>query len=231
MSALKQEFYTPQQYLEMERKAEYKSEYINGCILPLHRSEDSGSQGVQAMAGASYEHNLITLNVGGTLHHQLKGRPCFAATSDLRVQISEAKSYTYPDVAVVCGEPQFADEHLDTLLNPTVLLEVLSPSTQSYDRNEKAEYYRRLASVSEYVLIAQDRMQVEYYARRDEGWLFTERNAPDDVLRLPSIGCELTLRDIYDKVQFPEQPHSRAPLPPGAWPPQNNGTIKSEEDA
>lgn len=217
MSALKQELHTPQQYLEMERRAERKSEYINGCIY--------------AMSGASREHNLITVNLTREISARLRGQPCEVYTNDMRVQVSETGLYTYPDVVVVCGEPQFEDAHFDTLLNPTVLIEVLSPSTASYDHNEKAAHYHRLASLRDYVMIAQNRMRVEHHTRRDEGWLFTERDAPDDVLHLASIGCDLTLRDIYEKVQFPEQPAGRAPLPPGAPLPQSNGTIPLEEDA
>jgi Uma2 family endonuclease len=184
-------WHTPEQYLALERKAEVKSEYINGWIY--------------AMAGASREHNLISANILAELHVQLRSRPCETYSSDMRVKVSATRLYTYPDVVVVCGEPRFEDEHVDTLLNPTVLIEVLSPSTEAYDRGDKFAHYRRLESLQEYVLIAQERMRVEHYARQGEQWLLTEFSQPDEQLPLASIGCEIPLREIYARVEFPGQ--------------------------
>jgi Uma2 family endonuclease len=191
MSSLAKTYYTPEQYLALERAAEYKSEYINGEIY--------------AMSGASREHNLITGNVLSALHAQLRGRPCEIYASDMRVKVSPTGMYTYPDVVAVCGEPRFEDDQVDTLLNPTAILEVLSPSTEAYDRGEKFAHYRRLETLSEYVLVSQDKARVEHYIRdgvRSNQWVLTETSGLDGVLELASIGCELALRDVYDKVNL-----------------------------
>ena len=133
----------------------------------------------------------------------MKGRPCEVYPSDMRVRVSPTGLYTYPDVTVVCEEAQFDDENADTLLNPTVIVEVLSPSTAGYDRGGKFEQYRKLESVQEYVVIAQDRVHVEQHARQAEGqWLLSETDSVDDVITLPSIGCRLAVADLYEKVEF-----------------------------
>jgi Uma2 family endonuclease len=182
--------YTPQQYLALERKAEYKSEYYNGFI--------------SAMAGASRQHNRIVLNLGGETSSQLKGRRCEAFVSDMRVLISRTGLYTYPDVVVVCGKPQFEDGELDILLNPTMIAEVLSPTTESYDRGKKFGHYRQLESLREYVLIAQDQVLVERFTRQGDDWVLTALSSLDDILRLASIGCEVPLREIYARVWPPQ---------------------------
>jgi Uma2 family endonuclease len=187
---------TPEQYLEQERKATYKSEYINGCIY--------------AMAGATRAHILITGNVSGELRSQLKGRPCESYASDMRIQVAPTGLYTYPDVAAVCGEIRFEDTHNDTLLNPTVIIEVLSPSTEAYDRGDKFAHYRRLESLREYVLVAQDKCRVERYARQGAEWTLTEISDLNGSLRLNSIDCNIALREIYDKVEFPAAPAREA---------------------
>lgn len=193
MTALKQLLYTPEQYLAMERQASYKSEYING--------------GIFAMAGASREHNQIAFNIAGELHGQLKNRPCLAYVNDMRVKVNATGSYTYPDVAALCGEPQFEDERMDTLLNPSAIIEILSPSTEAYDRGDKFAHYRRLPSLVEYVLIAQDKVRVEHYIRQDRRWVLTELDRLEDRLSLVSIGCEIALREIYAKVDLPMVKH------------------------
>ena len=180
---------TPEQYLALERKAAFKSEYLNGQII--------------AMAGASRPHNLVAGNLHAEIRAQLRDRPCESYVGDMRVYIPPTGLYTYPDVVAVCGEPQFQDGELDTLLNPTVIVEVLSPSTEAYDRGLKFAHYRRLASLREYVLVAQDRVLVERYTRRGDEWLLTEWSRPDDILRLASIDCDVALREIYAKVPFP----------------------------
>jgi Uma2 family endonuclease len=178
---------TPEEYLGLERSAVSKSEVFNGEMF--------------AMAGATEEHVLIVVNVAGELRAQLKGRPCRAYPADMRVKVSETGLYTYPDVVVVSGEPQFDDDHRDTLLNPTVIIEVLSPSTEAFDRGEKFAHYQRLESLCEYVLIAQNRHRVEQYVRQQEGqWLFSEVRGPGETVHLPSIGCDLALSEVYDKV-------------------------------
>jgi Uma2 family endonuclease len=157
-----------------------------------------------AMGGASREHNIITLNVGSGLHGQLSHRSCEVYQADMRVRVSPSGLYTYPDIAVVCGEPQFEDAELDTLLNPSVLLEVLSESTEDYDRGTKFEHYRQIQSLTDYVLIAQKKPHVEHFHRQPDGrWILWETNSLDDELDLPSIGCQLKLADIYAKVTFP----------------------------
>lgn len=185
-----QAIFTPEEYLARERKALDKSEYRNGQIY--------------TMPGASRKHNLITGNTLAELHVQLRNRVCEVYPSDMRVKVSPTGTYTYPDVVVVCEEPQFEDTHFDTLLNPTVLIEVLSPSTAAYDRGEKFASYQELDSLCEYVLISQDRVRVEYYLRQEQTWDLTEFHSLLDVFRLVSIACELSLQAIYAKVQFSE---------------------------
>ena len=182
---------TPEEYLVRERKALTKSEYRDGQI--------------HAMPGASREHNLIAVNVTGEFYIQLRTRSCEVYPSDMRVKVSAAGLYTYPDVIVVCDEPRFDDTHFDTLLNPTVLIEVLSPSTAAYDRGEKFASYQKLDSLREYVLISQDRVCVAHYLRQEQDWDLTEFRSLDDVFSLVSIGCALSLQAIYAKVQFSQE--------------------------
>lgn len=190
-------YLTPAEYLVLERKATTKSEYLNGRVY--------------AMVGASREHNLIAVNMASELHGQLRERPCETYINDMRVKIAPAGLYTYPDVVVVCEKPRFEDADLDTLLNPTVLIEVLSPSTEAYDRGEKFAHYRQLESLREYLLVAQNRVCVERYFRQGAQWLLTEFSALDDEIDLVSISCQLSLRAIYAKVEFPasEVPRSQ----------------------
>ena len=180
---------TPKEYLALERKATIKSEYRDGRMHP--------------MSGSNRAHNLICLNIGGELRTQLKKRACEVYTNDMRVKVGATGLYTYPDVLVVCEEPRFEDATVDTLLNPTALFEVLSPSTEAYDRGAKFGYYRQLDSMQEYTFVSQDFMRVEHYLRHREQWILTEFSSPDDVVRLTSIDCELPLREIYAKAEFP----------------------------
>jgi Uma2 family endonuclease len=183
---------TPEEYLAVERQNEYKSEYMDGEMV--------------AMVGASRRHNIITFNVAGELHRQLEGRPCEGYANDMRVRIVSRReyAYTYPDVVVVCGEPQFEDGHLDTLLNPTVLIEVLSESTEKYDRGKKFSFYRTIESLAEYVLVAQDEFRVEEYVRQPDGrWLLSDYRSLDAVVELASIQCTLALREVYAKIVLP----------------------------
>ena len=181
-------YLTSAEYLALERKATTKSEYLNGRVY--------------AMVGASREHNLIAVNMASELHGQLRERPCETYINDMRVKVAPAGLYTYPDVVVVCENPRFEDDDLDTLLNPTVLIEILSPSTEAYDRGEKFAYYRQLESLREYLLVAQNRVCVERYFRQGAQWLLTEFSALDDEIDLVSISCQLSLRAIYAKVEF-----------------------------
>src|SRR5438270_9398553 len=178
---------TPEEYLAVERRAEYKSEYIDGEMV--------------AMTGASRRHNLIATNITREIGQQLKGRPCEGYASDMRVRVPSTRLYTYPDVVVVCGEPRFEDDYVDTLLNPTLLVEVLSESTELYDRGKKFGFYRMIESLAEYLLVAQDECRVEQYVKQPDGrWLLSDYRSPEDVVELGSIQCKLALSEVYDKV-------------------------------
>lgn len=190
MTSQPKTYLTPEEYLAFERKAAYKNEYIDGEIV--------------AMTGASRMHNLVTVNLGREISQQLKGRTCEAYVSDMRVRIPSKRMYTYPDVVVVCDEPQFEDDHLDTLLNPTVLIEVLSKSTERYDRFKKFAFYRTIESLAEYVLVAQHEYRIEQYTKQPDGrWLLSDHRSPEGVVELNSIQCTLALREVYDKVSLP----------------------------
>ena len=180
--------FDPEEYLVMEREADFKSEYRNGQIV--------------AVPGASRQHNFIAINISSGLHIQLLERACEGYTNVMRVKVSDSGLYTYPDVVVVCDEPRFDDNHFDTLLNPTVLVEVLSPSTENYDRNDKFLSYQTLESLQEYILVSQNGVHVEQYIRQDGKWILREFCSLDDVLQIASIECELALRAIYAKVKF-----------------------------
>lgn len=191
MSSQPQSYFTVEEYLALERRASYRSEYLGGEIF--------------AMAGASRKRNLISLNIGGSLNAQLAERDYEVYVSDMRLRVAATGLLTYPDVTVVCGEPQFNDAEADTLLNPTLLVEVLSKSTKRFDRGEKFEPYRTIASLSEYLLIAQEKVYVEQYVRqRDASWLLRVFSQRADTVQLPSINCELALAAVYNKVKFGE---------------------------
>ena len=191
MSVQLKPFLSPQEYLAMERQAETKSEYYAGEVF--------------AMAGASRRHVRIMVNTILSLAAQLKERQCEVFTSDLRVKVSATGLYTYPDVVVVCGKPRFDDDQEDTLLNPTVIVEVLSKSTEAYDRGEKFAMYRALESMTDYLLIAQDIARLEHYARQPDGsWRFLESAGLDAIAVIESIQCQLSLADVYDKVDLAE---------------------------
>jgi Uma2 family endonuclease len=189
MSQQVKSYVSPEEYLRLERQAEYKSEYLNGEIF--------------AMSGASHKHNLVAGNIFGELRQQLKGRQCEAYMSDMRVKVTATGLYTYPDVIVVCGEPKFEDEYVDTLLNPSLLVEVLSQSTERYDRIAKSSYYRTLESLTEHLLVAQDEVRLEQYVKQANGqWLLFEYESLDQIVDLNSISCSLALGDVYDKVSL-----------------------------
>jgi Uma2 family endonuclease len=178
--------FTSQQYLSLERSAEIRSEFDDGVI--------------EAMSGASRKHNLITMNLAGELREQLKGRPCEVYAGDMRVAVESGKRFLYPDLVVVCGEPEFLDSEFDTLLNPVMIVEVLSPSTELRDRGRKFEWYRRLPSFREYVLVDQERVFVERFTRRNDDWVLSPLDRVDDTLRLESIQCEVPLEEVYARV-------------------------------
>jgi Uma2 family endonuclease len=183
---------TEAEYLEFERASELKHEYIDGEVL--------------AITGASESHNLICASVLFQLYGQLRGRLCKVYPGDMRVRVGTAGLYTYPDISVVCEEPQFADAEFDTLLNPILLIEVLSPSTEGYDRGVKFQHYRELASLQEYLLISQDSPLIERYLRQENGiWQLTDAKGLDASLELSSIGCTLALGEVYEQVNFDTQ--------------------------
>jgi Uma2 family endonuclease len=185
-------FITPEEYLRMERASEERHEYFRGEVF--------------AMSGASREHNLISANTNRHIGAQLDERPCELYQSDMRVKVSPTGLYTYPDIVISCGTPEFEDRELDTLLNPTVIIEVLSGSTEKYDRGKKFKHYRNISTLKEYLLIAQDTIHVEQFANQSGQWIYTDANSLDDVLTLSSIECTLALSSIYKKVTFkPEQ--------------------------
>jgi len=177
-------------WLANERAAiEGRSEYIDGEVF--------------AMTGAREQHNLIVTNLIGELHPQLKGRPCRVYANDMKVRICTANAGTYPDLVALCGEHEFLDERRDLLLNPSLIVEVLSNSTEAYDRGDKFAIYRRIPSLTEYLLISQYRLAVELFSRgADDRWTLSEFTALDATVTLASVGCTLTLAQIYDKVDL-----------------------------
>lgn len=180
---------TPQEYLIRERQASIKSEFYQGKIF--------------AMGGGSANHSLIAANFVGEARNSLKGRPCAVFTSDLRVQVQSTGLYTYPDATIVCGELLFDDDHRDTLLNPTVIVEVLSDSTEKCDRGKKSNHYRQIASLKELILIAQDRSHVERFTRQANGdWLFHEQKELTADFELKSLGISIAISELYRGVKF-----------------------------
>lgn len=177
---------SPEEYLALERKAEFKSEYMDGVVY--------------AFAGGSRRHNLIVANTIISLGGQLKGRPCKVYPSDLKVRVPKSKAFFYPDVSVVCGDDEFADDEQDVILNPTLIVEVASESTAAFDRGKKFLSYQQIDSLKEYLLISQDETLVEAYARQgNDTWLYTKMTGLEGRLSLSSIECELALTDVYDK--------------------------------
>ncbi len=180
-------YISEEEYLEQERASETKNEYFDGEIF--------------AMAGASRRHNLIVANVIISLGSQLKNKPCRVYPSDMRLKIKKTGLNTYPDVMVVCDKEEFTDEKQDTLLNPDVIIEVLSDSTEKYDRGEKFRQYRQVESLKEYVLISQDNRGMEKYFRDKNGqWVFTEADKKNPFIDLEPLGCILEISEVYDKV-------------------------------
>ena len=192
MSTQPKTFVTPEEYLAAEREAETKSEYFDGEVF--------------LMSGASREHNLIVTNLVRELSLQFRGKPCEVYPNDMRVHIPATGLFTYPDVIVVCGKPLLKEDgHLDTLLNPTLIVEVLSPSTASYDRGQKFEHYRSLDSFQEYLLVEQHECKLARYTRQpDDSWVLKDFRGAGTRVELTSVGCVLKLVDVYDKVTFPE---------------------------
>jgi Uma2 family endonuclease len=196
MSAVPKKSYTLDEYLALERVAPYKSEYYHGQIF--------------AMSGGSPRHNTISGNTFAGLRGRLRGTPCRPYNSDQRIRIPANGLSTYPDVSVVCGELQLDTQDRDAIVNPRVILEVISQSTERYDRGKKFDLYRQLDALREYILISQEEPQVECFARRDDGnWLLTVFKRVETELRFTTLDCVLPLSEIYEDVEFgPEESSS-----------------------
>lgn len=186
---------SPDEYLRREREAPERSEYVNGEIY--------------SMGGASRAHNLVAGNCFAELRARLGSRSCETYVSDMRVRVSETGLYTYPDLVVACEPPRWDDSHFDTLPNPILILEVLSECTERYDRGEKFAHYRRLPSLREYLLVAQDRYRVEHFARDGESWVLTEFSGLGAEVPLPALQCTLPLSVIYERVTVDDTPPLR----------------------
>jgi Uma2 family endonuclease len=191
MNALPRRYFTPEEYLELELKAEYKSQYVAGEIF--------------AMAGAEPAHIELTDNLTWIFRNLFEGRPCRTYSNELRVRVKPGDLWTYPDLTLVCGKPNFdlSAGRPTSLLNPQVIFEILSPSTEAFDRGDKFARYRLLDSLTDYVLVSADRMRIEHFVRQPNNqWLLTEYNKPEHCLPLASVDCELPLAKIYDRVNL-----------------------------
>jgi Uma2 family endonuclease len=188
MSAQPQLRLTPDEYLELDRASEFRNEYYNGLMYP--------------MSGGTHAHAIIAGNLASALR-TAKGTSCIVTQSDLRVRVSPTGLYTYPGVVVVCGEPQYHDGRKDTLANPTLVAEVLSPSSEAYDRGFKSAQYRTLDTLREYVLVSQTEPRVETFRRLPTGdWLLSESTGLESTCAFESLSCSVPLKDIYAQVSF-----------------------------
>ena len=181
---------TEEQYLAIDRAAEFRSEFLDGEMI--------------AMSGGSMRHADLQANLIGELFAALRGSDCRVYSSDFRVRVSKTRMYAYPDVSVVCGRPVLADERQDILLNPVVIFEILSPSTEKYDRGVKFQHYRTIDSLKGYILVAQDAVRVEHYTRCDDNtWTLRDHQTLQEELKIASIGVSLPLSRIYDRIELP----------------------------
>ena len=190
-----QAYFTPEEYITLERKAipdaeTVRSEYMNDKII--------------GRSSSNWAHNLITGNIVAGLYTRLGNSGSFIFANEMRVSIPSVNSYFYPDVGVVCEKPRFEDDVFDTLLNPIVIVEVLSPSTEAYDRGDKFAHYRQLTSLQEYILVSPDKVRVDHYVRHAAQWILTDFQELEQHLPLTSIERELPLQEIYKSVPFPK---------------------------
>ncbi len=190
MSTVPKRLLTEEEYLAKERLAEFKSEFYQGETF--------------VMSGASWEHTLIKDNLASEARVALKGTGCQVLTSDLRVKVSPTGLYTYPDIVIVCDKPDFLDAKFDTLLNPRIIVEVLSESTEGYDRGTKFKHYRSLPSLQEYVLVSQDRPLIERYFRRENSWDFSDVAGLSEAFEFAAVAVRVPLSEIYAGVEFPD---------------------------
>lgn len=186
----KKKYFSPGEYLDFERSAFDRHEYFDGEIF--------------GMAGSTFEYSIISSNINAGFNNRLKTRDCRSSSADLRVHVPSTGLYTYPGVLVVCGKPLFLeDAFLDTLLNPVLIVEVLSRSTEGYDKGSKFDHYRTIESLKEYVLVWQDKKRVARYTHRADGtWVLTDFIGDNAMVELSSIECTLSMQDIYDKVEL-----------------------------
>lgn len=189
MAIARQIWITPEEYLAREEKAEYKSEYFQGQVF--------------ALAGGSLNHNLIVGNIHTELKSALKTKPCRVLMSDMRLLVQRNGLYTYPDVMVVCGKVEFVEGRNDTITNPIVIVEVLSPSTYNYDRVKKFALYKQLDSLREYMLVDSEQVHVTLLRRLESGiWTIEMYDTPDVMVRLESLGCEIPITAMYEQVEW-----------------------------
>ncbi len=188
---------TSEEYLTLESDAPARSEYVNGHMY--------------AMAGAETTHELLVANLIAGVHAGMRGRPCRVYGSNLQIKVRASGMYTYPDVSAMCGRPEFEPTRPQTLVNPSVVVEVLSPSTEAYDRGAKFAHYQLMPTLAEYVMVAQDHMRIERYLRSGASWQFDQCTRPDEMVSLPSIAGVLRVGDVYAGVEFHDEPPSRMP--------------------
>jgi Uma2 family endonuclease len=189
MSTLTVTRVTPEEYLAAERLSETRSEYLDGGVYP--------------MPGATINYVQLVSNVAFELGLQLRTRPCRVLMSDLKVRMPDSRKFFYPDVVVVCAEPQFHDDRKDVILNPDLVVEVLSPSTEAFDRGAKFRAYQTIESLKEYLLVSQGKPLIEQYIRNADGeWRYRAAEGLESSLTLPSVECTLNLGAVYDKVDF-----------------------------
>jgi Uma2 family endonuclease len=189
MQITQQRYYTPEEYLELEEAAEYKSEYIDGQIIP--------------MAGGTINHNRISVNLSAALNFAFRQQDYEVFMGDLRLWIPQKLTYTYPDVMILAGEPEFFNNRKDIILNPQIIVEVLSKSTKGYDREDKFQAYRTISTFQEYLLIDQTRIHVEQFSKTGKKqWTLREYDEEDEAIALVTVPFEISLQDLYNKVKF-----------------------------
>ncbi len=189
MQITQQRYYTPEEYLELEEAADYKSEYIDGQIIP--------------MAGGTVNHNQIALNLSTELNFAFKKQNYRVFMGDVRLWILQKRTYTYPDVMILAGEPEFFNNRKDIILNPQIIVEVLSKSTKGYDRQDKFAAYRTISTFQEYILIDQTRIRVEQFSKTGKKqWALREYDEEDEAIALTNVPFEISLQDLYNKVNF-----------------------------
>ncbi|WP_445628828.1 Uma2 family endonuclease [Nostoc sp. DSM 114167] len=189
MQITKQRYYTPEEYLELEEAADYKSEYINGQIIP--------------MAGGTVNHNQIALNLSTELNFAFKKQNYRVFMGDVRLWILQKRTYTYPDVMILAGEPEFFNNRKDIIINPQIIVEVLSKSTKGYDREDKFQAYRTISTFQEYLLIDQTRIHVDQFSKTGKKqWTLREYDEEDEAIALVTVPFEISLQDLYNKVEF-----------------------------